>query len=540
MAIDLIREYLVGIGFQVNQDSFNDAQKSMDRAEDNIKKFNDDNKKGFSDSSNTLKDLFSLFTTFGQGVGKLSPELRGPFQEMAKDIVNLGKLYNQFQEQLKNKFAVNKEPIKNNIPNTGASQGSTPNGEGETKELTNSITNLTNASKLLESEGGGAVEAFGAEAIGTLGAATAGVGVLVAALVAGAVELSKFLGGLAEQDIGYEKLSRQLWTTKENAKEVSNALDTLGVSMQDLWLSPTLLNQFNELRQDSKSLQLPKEYSDNLKTVQGISLEFARLRQLGTLAFQWIGNYILKYAAGPLNELKQTLNSVNAWLIKNIPDAAKGIGTAIGFVIRALSDIVQLFAIIIKNSPIAKIIEWLNSLPEPIKKVIKTVALLIQPIIFLLALLDDVMTYFKGGKSVTGAFFDSIKEKMSGLGAGWTDFYKRASEAFAGIAEKAKGLFAQLKEWFASIWAKAQDNIPQLKAAVNYFSGNQGQNVVPSYGTSSSVNNSATNSNNRFSQQNQNTFNVYGANDSKSTAETIANQFNKGGVFTRNFQGLTN
>jgi hypothetical protein len=556
MSIDLIREYLVGIGFKVDSESFSNAQNSMNQAQENVKRFNEDNQKGFVESGDALKNLFSLFTTLGQGVGKLSPELQAPIQGMLKGILEMAKVYKQLDEQIKNKFIDNGEQKqKNNLVNTRTLKDSSSkgeetkrlpnlslNGEEETKGLSNSITNLTNATKILDTEGGGAVESFGIEAVGTFGAVTTGVGALAVAIVAGAVEIAKFFNGLAQQDIEYEKLSRQLWTTKENAKEVDMALKTLGVSMQDLWLSPTLLKQFNELRQDSKNLQLPKEYTNNLKVVQGLGLEFSRLKQLASLALQWVGNYILKYLAGPINDIRQGMKNFNDWAVKNIPEIAKEIGVPLGILIKGLSDVIQLFALIIEKSPFSQIIKWLNSLPEPVKKTIQTISLLANPLIFILALLDDIMTYFKGGKSITGTFIDDIGKKFTYVEEkikSVIEYFKKLKDEIMnssfvkGIGEFVNGI-QKLGQDISK--GNLKDFVSDIQLKTNQFSIAS----VPSYAISNSSTSSMSNSNNKFSQQNANTFNVYGANDSKSTAETIANQFNKGGVFTRNFQGLMN
>lgn len=417
MALDLIKEYLVGIGFKVDNSSFGEANSSINQAQDNIKKFNKNNEKGFSESGNSLKDLFSLFNIFSQGIGKLSPELRAPFQNMIKDILVLARIYSQFNEQFKKQNTPNRE--KEEQPKSNSKEQPTQNNninrkgliitpDDSSNGLIDNILNIKEATKKMESEGGEAVSKFSLGAVAKFALVTTAA----VAVVAGIAKIISGLFDLAKQDIENEKLSRQLWTTKENAKEVDMAMKTLGVSMQDLWLSPTLLKQFNQLRQDSVALKLPKEYTDNLKVVQGIGLEFSRLRQLGTLAFQWIGNYILKYAAGPLNDIKQGTKEFNEWLIKNIPGIAKVIGTVIGTIIRMLLTIIETIGFIL--STIGKLISYISSkIPESGKEIIKIITLIgvtimagpVGAIIILILLIEDVMTYFKGGKSVIGSFF---------------------------------------------------------------------------------------------------------------------------------------
>lgn len=544
MAIDIIKSYLVSIGFNVDESSLNSAKSSMNQAQDNVKKFNDENKKGFSESGDSLKDLFNLFKLSSTSIGKVFPELQKPFNGLVKDINNIKKLYNDSIKQVekqpekvtgKKTSKQNTSDNKSNLPSVNLNNNKLVESS---KNLSNQILNVKNAAKGLAEEGGSALEGFGAEAVGSLGAVTAGATALVAALVIGTVELAKFLNSLAQQDIGYEKLSRQLWTTKENAKEVDMALKTMGVSMQDLWLSPTLLKQFNELRKDSAALKLPKEYTDNLKTVQSIGLEFSRLKQLGSLAFQWIGNYILKYAAGPLKEIKQALNGFNNWIVKNMPEIAKSIGVPIGILARGIYDIIQLFALIIEKSPFGQLIKWIQSLPEPVKNTIKKISILVQPLLFILALLDDVMTYFKGGKSVIGGFFDKIKEGMNGIKDGWNYYYNKAVEVFEKIRKKAKEVWDAIKNFFPDLWDKAKGLAVEAGQKVQEFAGSVNLTATPAYampGISNTSSQATTNSNNKINNTNTNTFNVY-SNNPNATANAVASKVS--GLNTRNMQGV--
>lgn len=561
MSIDLIKSYLVGIGFQVDENSFNKTNNSMNEADKTINKFNKNSQEGFSNTSDVLKDFFSLLNSSSGTLGKLFPELQGPFKSFIRDIGLVKKLYSDLTIQMeKPKTDLKTEPPKSkdkskqtsnstttaNKTNTnpvskGLSVISKDNNTGvvdSSKNLVEQILNTKDAAKGLAEEGGSAFKLFSVEALGPIAAVVAGAAVAVLAIRG----LTKYLNELANQDIEYEKLSRQLWTTKENAKEVDMALKTMGVTMQDLWLSPTLLKQFNELRKDSKELKLPKEYTDNLKVVQGIGLEFSRLKQLGSLAFQWIGNSILKYAAGPLKEIQQAMKDFNNWFIKNIPEIAKEIGVPIGILIRGISDIIQLFALIIEKSPFGQLIKWLNSLPEPVKNTIRKISLLIQPLILILALLDDLMTYFKGGKSLTGTFIDKIAKGFDGVG----EKIKNVIGRFKNL--KKEILNSDIVKWFGGVGDSLKKGIDDFKKGdykdflgdlsvkVKDFSNPNMNKVVSSYATSNTSNVSKTTTQNSHnSVKNENTFNVYGGNDANSTGKTVKNHVN--GITQRNLQG---
>lgn len=569
MAVDLIKEYLVGIGFKVDESSFSKTKSSMNEADKTINQFNKNSQKGFIDTNGSLKDLFDLFKSSSGTLGKLFPELQTPLSRFIRDIALIKKLYTDFAKEIEktnlsdstlypqeNEKKSNKE--NKHSDNYTNRESNLPSIIQNTNELTNSSSNLVeqilnaqNAAGDLAEGGGNAFKLFSIKAIGPIAVTIASI----TALVLVTKGLAKYLNDLANKDIEYEKLSRQLWTTKENAKEVDMALKTLGASMQDLWLSPTLLKQFNQLRKDSKDLKLPKEYTENLKVVQGIGLEFKRLRQLGQLALQWIANYILKYAAGPLRDIKQGFSSFNNWLKENIPGMGKWIGSIIGFLIRILSIIIKIGVFLFKlMSPIFALIkllkkfgEMFDKLPEPAKKSLQIIGLLIlalaAPILLVLGLLDDLMTYFSGGKSLTGTLIDKFNKELD-----------RASEKIKSVIDYFRNLKKEIlnSAFFKGIndlatdFKEGIDNIKNLdfkglildtNLKIKAYSDSNIEKATASYSTNSTTNSSSVttqNSNNNI--QNENKIYVYGGNDANSTGRAVKN--NVAGITTRNLQGV--
>lgn len=562
MALDIIKEYLVGIGFQIDANSFNAAQEGISSAEKTINNFNDSNKKGFSESNDSLKDLFSILNLVSGSVGKLFPSLNTPFKSFIKDISVIKKLYSDLLKENVVKKKVVK--VKTDTQNTNAppqAENVTPppkntsnkpntqitvspvNTSMATQNLVDTILKAKDATKGLALEGGTALKKFSIGAIASIAATVAAVlGFIVATK-----KLIDYIGSLAKQDIEYEKLSRQLWTTKENAKEVSMALETMGATMQDLWLSPTLLKQFTQLRKDSAALKLPKEYTENLKVVQSIGLEFSRLKQLGTLAFQWIGNYILKYAAGPLKEFKQGLSSFNAWLISSIPNIGKIVGSTIGLLIRLL----LLLAIPIEEifnafSDVFNLFKTgMDSMPEPLAKVIKIIGIIaaliiagpLGAVIAVIAILDDLFTYFKGGKSVIGGFFKVFESGMGKIKDGWDYYYDKAKGTFEKLEDKAKKTWEKIKEYSKSLWEKGKDFVVNAAVKVEGFTNKVGNNMLPtSYATTNSNTNSTSTANSNNQIANSNTFKIYGSKDATTTAKTTASVLT--GLSQRNLQGV--
>ncbi|WP_061343000.1 YtxH domain-containing protein [Clostridium botulinum] len=601
MALDLIKQYLVGIGFNVNSESLENAKQSMTKVEDKIGKFNDNSNKGFSKTNDSMKSLFSLINSSGSTLGKMFPEMQGPFKNLIKDICLVKKLYNDLsKEKITTKVELSKEkdksinknknPFKDKKENRINNKDDTKNKEeiivNRKYNLKTDDKNIINSKKILKDFESDAADNFkvvensaaslskngGKSILNFSNVSASSIAIVLASMVALVVSTKKvisYLGDLAQQDIKFEKLSRQLWTTKENAKEVDMALSTLGADLNDLWISPTMLNQFNQLRKDSKDLKLPKEYNDNLKVIQGISLEFKRLKQLGTLAFQWIGNYILKYCAGPLSKIKSGVHEFNDWLVEHIPQIGKVVGTVIGVLARILLIIGKIISIIWKlTSPIRAVFGLIGKLfgafekaPEPIKKAIKIIIglilLITNPILIVIGIIDDLFSYFRGGKSLIGSFIDKIVEKAKGAGKvikgiittikailtgglsllPWDKYWEKAKETFEKIKNKAKETWEKVKEWAGDKMESAKDFVSNASSKVKDFvKGEDKVNTSASYVTSNNTSSSSVetkNSNNKVS--NSNIINVYG-NEAKSTANAVNK--NLTGITTRSLQGV--
>lgn len=544
-----------------------------------------------------MKSLFNLFGS--SSIGRLFPELQKPLNGLLKDIKAVKKLYSDLSKidiskkegkptpknikkytgKEKNIKAFKGQHIKKTEDNVKDDGGIDSGFKNLIKSISKSkksildfkkssiggLKNVETSAESLAVNGGKSLLKF------SLKGATC-IAVVVAAVIAAVAAIKKvsnFLSELGKQDVEYEKLSRQLWTTKENARDIDSALKTLGVTMQDLWLSPTLLKQFNQLRKDSQQLRLPPEFKDNIKVIQGLGLEFKRLKQFGKLAFQWIGHYILKYVAGPLAEFKQKLSGFNDKFIKIIPSIAKVIGSAIGIILRILLLIFKvlepIFSIVSKI--VGFVIGLIEKIPGPIKKILKLIGVIaalimagpVGVILLIIALLDDLFTFLRGGKSVIGSVFGFFKEK--GLDAmrsikskfgdlkeslkekikenGWDEYYENAIKVFEGIREKAKEVWGDIKEWSKGVWDKTKEFFTgsDVKEKVEVYNKDikSSKAIAPNYTNSSSIANNTTTSNSNNKVNNTNTINVYGT-DSKSTANTIDKKLK--GVNTRNLQGV--
>ena len=152
--------------------------------------------------------------------------------------------------------------------------------------------------------------------------------------VAANVGIAKYISGLAEADIKNEMFARKMWMNKENAIAYKNSLSALGADIQDLYLSPELLEKFNQLRQQSFEMGPPEEFAAQMKNVRAITFEFQRMKLEAAYAMQWIGYYLYKYLEKPITEVKKRLKDFNDKLTLNMPHWTKQVAEFVSWFVR--------------------------------------------------------------------------------------------------------------------------------------------------------------------------------------------------------------
>ena len=554
MSVDVIKDYLVGLGFNVDLNSFKQMKSKIKETEDNIKEMGNNSSESINKTGltfNKFKDTFKL------------PKSKDKFNPMDDEGTEKSK---KKLDEFKNSL---KEVTKDIKPNDVLGK-MFPQLKPQISAISKGVGGIKNAFKGMEKTGGTAAKAFSLTSVTSM-LAVAGAITTVVAVGAG---LTKFLGGLANEDIQLEKLSRQLWTTKENAMGIDSALKTLGVSMDELYMSPTLLKQFNQLRQDSANMKLPKEYTENLKVVQNTGFEFKRLQQTGSMALKWIGNYILKLIAEPLNNIRKRLNVFNNGFIKAVPTIAKIIGTALGGIIRLILLVLKPVGLIFDGIGFIYklLVSLFNFIPGPVATILKLIALIglaimagpAGAIILAIALIDDLITAFKGGDSISGKIFSSIKEKgsnmvsslkdkfsnmkdsfkdyMSDLKSDWDSYLDKATDSLSKIADKAKEVWGKIKEWSKGLWDKAKDTVMDIKSNISNNDSNSpgspegdySYNPAPATYTSTSSSSSTTNNDNSTTNNNTNNITI-----NSNNATEVANKVNSIiNTNARNSQGV--
>jgi len=260
-----------------------------------------------------------------------------------------------------------------------------------------------NAARRAMSEAESSVSSFANSSLTNF--AKAGAAVTSFVVVAN-IALAKFMSSLAQADLQNEMFARRMWMNADAAKAFTSSIDALGVSLQDLYLSPELLQRYLSLNGQARGMAVPAdEYKKQMQGVRDITFEFQRLKLEGTYALQWIGYYLTKYLAGPLGDLKNWLGNINETIQKKMPEWTAKVAMVVSWVGKLgvamwrIKDALLAVAAILAGRKI------LSMLTSPI-------GALIFGMMALLLLVDDFETHGRKGKSA----FPALWEWVDGIG----------------------------------------------------------------------------------------------------------------------------
>lgn len=260
---------------------------------------------------------------------------------------------------------------------------------------------------------------------------------------------------VAQADLSVERFARRMWTSEENARSFTAALNAMGASMEDIYyMTPEEFENFIDLKNYAQQLKAPTELQNTLRLIRDIQHEFNRLKVIANYGTQWVVYYLGKYLGVDMQNLQEAFTRFNDWLAKNIPVWTEKIASFF-YVFYRLGKTAVTF--------ISKIISLLDKLPTNIKiaggAVAGFLALLkagpigwfIAALMALLLLLDDFQTWQRGGKSSLGPLWEQLSSIGKNLDFSQLDVVNGKLETLfttAGDVAKALGdLFLQFLGW---------------------------------------------------------------------------------------------
>lgn len=254
--------------------------------------------------------------------------------------------------------------------------------------------------------------------------------IISTALASVSASIAGVMTAAAKQDLAMEKYSRNMLVSKSAALEMKTAIDALGESVQDIQLTPELMERYRALVADGRNMRVGGDYQGTMKNFRDLVFEFTRLKQEASYALQWVGYYLMKYLSRPLADAKESFKSFNDNLIKTMPVWTEKIARALVYIInvsrhffdllkaigKAVYDVWDAFPRGIKIATAAIAGFFLLLKASPISRMITAFGTL-------LLMTDDYFGYMEGKQAAMGPIWDKLntyieitKQKMSEWG----------------------------------------------------------------------------------------------------------------------------
>jgi hypothetical protein len=283
------------------------------------------------------------------------------------------------------------------------------------------------------------------------------------AAAGGIAGLTKATVGLiksvADAQMGYMKLGKDMWITADSAKGLKLAMDTMNASADDIAWIPELREQFFRLRQEMQEFSTPSDANAQLKYIREIGYDIQALFMRLKMLKEWIVYYLIKYLAGPIAEFKKFIAWLSDKLGKNMPNIAQKIAQGLAQVVR----FVYLLAKAAKSF-IGGVVGFIDGLPDKVKKwgaIFAAVGVLIMASPFgrmlmaitaVIILVEDFLYYLNGWNSskTLAPIWQKLIDIGNGSGDKWLGYVKDWMDNIATTLEtifKGLDIDKTLGEW---------------------------------------------------------------------------------------------
>jgi hypothetical protein len=272
-------------------------------------------------------------------------------------------------------------------------------------------------------------------------AAAAGVTATVAAIATAFEQLTL---GVADATIKNQEFARQMWMGFDQAVAFKSSLDALHVSIQDLYLSPTLMNAFIQFRQLAQQMKTPADFQSTMDSLAQVTFQFDEFKLEASYAIQWVGYALAKDLAGPFGNFQDGLKKLNTWIITTMPNWTKKIADFIVKIVVVFKDIydtgksfvtwwdnlgakwqhvIEISAgLIIGIMAIGKAISIVMGIAAGLADADLPLLAISAAILAIILLVQDYYTYSKSGQSA-----------LSGVWKAVTPYIKDLETAFSGL-----------------------------------------------------------------------------------------------------------
>lgn len=399
---EMIQEYLIGLGAQIDEASLAEAQKAINKLGETVQ-------------------------TAMDGIAKVAQKVKDAISGVAKVIKSAMGAVVKVVQKVKAAFVAIAHAVKSSVGViVKAAQKLKTAFVSVAKSVTSAVQDM---------------------ARDFVQAST----VIATSMASIATATAKLMKHTAQEDLEMEKLSRRMMVAKEDAWSMKKATDALGESVQDIMLTPELLGRFTQLTKEGRQMQVGGDFKETMKGFRDLLFEFTRLKQEVSYAMTWVGYYLMKYLSRPLADAREQFKAFNDKFVKNMSvwteKAARGIyyvievgRHAIEFAFdlgKAFKRVWDEFPKGVKTATSALTALWLIMRLNPLGRMILLVG-------SLLILLDDYYGHMEGKQSQFGKYWDMLN----------------------GYIEKGKVLWEQLTTAAFAFWEGLPKGVKVASAAL--------------------------------------------------------------------------
>ncbi len=270
-------------------------------------------------------------------------------------------------------------------------------------------------------------------------------GAMVSSAIAGATaSVFGLMRSAAKADLEIQKLAQTMMMSKSDVYAMKQASDALGESINDIMLTPELLERFKQLSKEGREMKVGGDFEATMRGFRDLMFEFTRLKQEVSYAMTWVGYYLMKYLNKPLNEAREKFKSFNDNFIRNMSVWTQKAAKALVYIInvgrhmveflwdvgKAAAGLFMAFPKGVKIALGALTVFFAILRASPLGRMIALVSTL-------MILIDDYYGYMEGKSAAFGKYWDKLNgfiERAKGL---WEEFQPVAENLWNTIAEYA-------------------------------------------------------------------------------------------------------
>ena len=273
--------------------------------------------------------------------------------------------------------------------------------------------------------------------------ATQAAAITTSAIMGVNAVIAKTIDSVSDADVEAARFARRMWTTKENAQATLTALDAVGSSWEDMfYMTNEEFERFIELKNLASNLQPPDDLNDTLVLIRDIGQEVDSLGIILQYAKKWFTAAFGAYAKEDLQEIRDTLGSLNDYLIKYLPIVTDKLAQFAYIFFRLGKTGVTLITQLTNA-----VFGFLDRIPNKTKAAGVGVAafmalfsagpigIFIGVLAALLLLLDDFYVWQKGGKSLLGDMWQKLSDSLEDSDSTLNNVFETIEKIF-GLLDK--------------------------------------------------------------------------------------------------------